>query len=207
MFSRRKLLQIGAAGIMGAGLIDKAMANPAAYPVPVNFKTSQINIDDELRADILGFPEPEIRKVSFYNTHTGESVKNVVYKEKGILIGDAFGEINKILRDFRTGDMIDMDVSLIDLLDSLSRKLEVNNKEFNIISGYRSPKTNAMLSERSGGVAKTSLHMQGKAIDIRVPGVALTHLRNVAKEMKIGGVGYYAASNFVHVDTGRVRYW
>lgn len=207
MINRRKLLTFGtAAGLMGAGFAGSARAdgapNPIRFvregvpPLPEDFLNS-INLDNTL--------EPAIRRVHLYNLHTGESA-NVVYKEAGELIPDAFAEINMVLRDYRNDQVRDMDVNLIDLLDNLSRKLEVN-RPFNVISGYRSPATNAMLRERSSGVAKHSMHIDGKAIDIRVPGVQLRHLRNVAKEIKRGGVGYYASSDFVHVDTGRVRYW
>ena len=136
---------------------------------------------------------------SLYNIHTGEATK-VVYKEAGQLIPDAMAEVNKVLRDYRNDQMTDMDVALMDMLDNLARKLEINT-EFNVISGYRSPATNAMLHERSSGVAKHSMHILGKAIDIRVPGVRLKHLRNVAKEMRVGGVGYYASSDLslIHI--------
>ncbi|MBN8648901.1 MAG: DUF882 domain-containing protein [Caulobacterales bacterium] len=196
MIDRRKLLKIGsAAGFFGVGVANNAFAanlfeDPKEIP--------------QLPIDFMNY-EPEIRRANLYNLHTGENI-DLVYKEKGVLINDAFVEVNKVLRDFRNDQTCEMDVKLLDLLDDLSSKLEVKSA-FNVISGYRSPATNSMLAEKSNGVAKGSLHMQGKAIDIRVPGVALKHLRNVAKEMRNGGVGYYASSNFVHVDTGRVRYW
>lgn len=193
MIDRRKLMKIGVGvGMFGLGLSNKAFAAEDSSEIP------------QLPIDFI-MPQPEIRRANLYNLHTGENI-DVVYKEKGVLINDAFAEVNKVLRDFRNDQICDMDVKLLDLLDELSTKLEVKSA-FNVISGYRSPATNSMLAENSNGVAKGSLHMQGKAIDIRVPGVALKHLRNIAKEMRIGGVGYYASSNFVHVDTGRVRYW
>lgn len=196
MIDRRKLLKIGSAvGFMGLGFANQAnamslMEDPSEIP--------------QLPDDFISAMRTT-RSANLYNLHTGESIK-VVYRENGLLINDAIAEVNKVLRDFRTDQACDMDVGLLDLLDDLSNKLEVNTA-FNVISGYRSPATNAMLASHSDGVAKGSLHMQGKAIDIRVPGVELRHLRNVAKEMRIGGVGYYASSNFVHIDTGRVRYW
>jgi uncharacterized protein YcbK (DUF882 family) len=119
---------------------------------------------------------------------------------------ESLREINHLLRDHRTGDTVQMDRELLDLLYSLQHKVE-SKKEFQVISGYRSPKTNAMLRSKSSGVAKKSLHMQGKAIDIRLPGTSLKNLRKAAVALKSGGVGYYPNSNFVHVDTGRVRYW
>lgn len=202
MINKRKLIQYGAAALLGASLTDKALASP----VRVEMYPGQFSKENSARALAALGPEPEIRRVSLYNLHTGETARNIVYKEKGVVINDALSELNYVLRDFRTGDVKQMDVNLMDLLDSLSRSVDAN-MPFNVISGYRSPFTNELLSERSNGVAKNSMHMQGRAIDIRVPGIALTNLRNAAKSLQIGGVGYYAASDFVHVDTGRVRYW
>ena len=122
---------------------------------------------------------------------------------------EALKEINHILRDFRANEIKPIDPGLLDLLHELGGTLETD-QPFHIISGYRSPHTNAMLRARGGehtGVASSSLHMVGKAIDIRVPGVKLDHLRGAARSLKLGGVGYYPSSNFVHVDTGRVRAW
>lgn len=192
MIDRRKLLRTGT----GAGLLAFGLA------LPIQVFGEDL---EELRLARAAMLEPALRKLSLYNLHTDESTE-VVYKERGQIIPGALSEVNHILRDFRTNEIIQIDVSLLDLLDDLKNKLEVN-VPFNVISGYRSPQTNAALAARSDGVARGSLHMQGKAIDIRVPGVALTHLRNVAKDMQKGGVGFYARSDFVHVDTGRIRYW
>jgi uncharacterized protein YcbK (DUF882 family) len=115
-------------------------------------------------------------------------------------------EINHILRDHRTGDVHDMDQGLLDLLYLLQTRVE-SRQTFQIISGYRSPKTNAMLSGKSKGVAKRSYHMQGKAIDIRLNGCDLKQLHKAALSLKAGGVGYYPSSDFIHVDVGRVRRW
>jgi uncharacterized protein YcbK (DUF882 family) len=140
-----------------------------------------------------------------HNLHTGESLQ-AIYWEEGRYVPDALAAVNKVLRDFRTGDQHQMDPGLLDLLDTLNRKVEARGP-FQIISGYRSPKTNAMLHERSDGVAAKSLHMQGMAMDIRLDGVALDHLHKAALDTARGGVGYYPTSNFVHVDVGRVRQW
>jgi uncharacterized protein YcbK (DUF882 family) len=117
--------------------------------------------------------------------------------------------LNYILRDFRVNEIKPIDPTLFDLLHELGGTLETD-QPFHIISGYRSAQTNAMLRERGGattGVASHSLHMDGQAIDIRVPGVKLERLRDAAKSLKIGGVGFYPDLDFVHVDVGRVRYW
>jgi uncharacterized protein YcbK (DUF882 family) len=152
-----------------------------------------------------GAPE---RVLSFFNTHTGERLKSA-YCCGGVYQPEALTQINYILRDFRANEIKPIDPKLLDLLHELGGTLETD-QPFHIISGYRSSQTNAMLRERGGrqtGVASHSLHMDGKAIDIRVPGVKLDYLRGAARSLKLGGVGYYPASNFVHVDTGRVRYW
>jgi uncharacterized protein YcbK (DUF882 family) len=154
-----------------------------------------------------GFKTPE-RVLSFFNTHTGERLKTA-YCTGGAYQADALRDLNYILRDFRANEIKPIDPRLFDLLNELGGTLETD-QPFHIISGYRSPHTNAMLRERGGavtGVASHSLHMVGQAIDIRVPGVKLENLRNAAKSLKIGGVGFYPDLNFVHVDVGRVRYW
>lgn len=145
------------------------------------------------------------RVLRFAHTHTGEHL-DVEYFSQGLYQPDALASLNHFLRDFRTGDVHAIDEGLLDLLHTLSGLTETS-KPFQVISGYRSPKTNAMLRQRSEGVAAGSLHMQGQAIDIRLPDVPLTGLRKAALSLKRGGVGFYPASGFVHVDTGRVRSW
>jgi len=153
-----------------------------------------------------GGPESEPRGLAFRNLHTGESV-DVVYRADGQLDHGALREIDWVLRDFRTGEARRVDQRLLDLLWRLRTALDTT-EPYEVISGYRSPKTNAMLVAASGGgVAKRSLHMEAKAIDIRLGDVALSDLRQTALGMKAGGVGYYKKSDFVHVDTGRVRQW
>jgi uncharacterized protein YcbK (DUF882 family) len=153
-------------------------------------------------ASIARNPE---RRLTLRNLHTGEEAR-ITYWAEGSYVKESLQEINHLLRDHRTGDITQMDRELLDLLYSLQQKVE-NKNEFQVISGYRSPKTNAMLRSKSNGVAKKSLHMQGRAIDIRLPGTSLKNLRKAAIALKSGGVGYYPKSNFIHVDTGRVRYW
>lgn len=150
-------------------------------------------------------PHAGERKLAFYNTHTGEKM-SATYWVEGQYVRDSLKEINHVLRDHRTGDVHPVDPDLLDLLYTLQRKVEKKDP-YAVISGYRSPASNAMLNKKSSGVAKRSLHMQGKAIDIRLPGCDLNHLRKAALAMKRGGVGYYPESDFIHVDTGRVRFW
>ena len=145
------------------------------------------------------------RVLRLYNTHTGEKLKTTFWAE-GEFIPDAMKDINKVLRDHRNNKVAQMDPELLLLLTQLNDRLE-NDRELHIISGYRSPESNAKLHANSNGVAKRSLHMDAKAIDIRLPGNDLKMLHKAAMSLKGGGVGYYASSQFVHMDTGRVRYW
>lgn len=145
------------------------------------------------------------RRLKFYNLHTGEQL-DVVYYEKGRYLPQALAEIDYILRDYRQNVVKPMSPALLDLVVAIRNKLHTN-AEVAIISGYRTPQTNAMLAARSDGVAHHSLHMDGLALDWRVPGRTLEQLHRVALSMRGGGVGYYPASDFVHTDVGRVRYW
>ncbi len=145
------------------------------------------------------------RALKFLHTHTGEKL-TVEYAQGDRYLPDALATVNQFLRDFRTGDVHPIDQGLLDLLHGLTGLTETS-RPFQVISGYRSPKTNALLRSRSEGVAGRSLHMQGQAIDIRLADVPLPKLRQAALAAGRGGVGYYPASNFVHVDTGRVRHW
>lgn len=145
------------------------------------------------------------RRLSFYHLHTDENI-DVPYRIGGSYVPESLEAINHILRDFRTSEIQPIDPRLLDLLYGLRETLQ-SAEPFRVISGYRSPKTNAHLASRSGGVAKRSLHMQGKAIDIRLPGRRLSHIHKAAVRMRRGGVGMYPKSNFVHLDVGRIRYW
>jgi len=145
------------------------------------------------------------RTLNFIHTHTSERLA-VEYFSGGQYAPDALAEVNRFLRDFRTGDVHPIDPGLLDLLHQLAGTTAAS-RPFHVISGYRSPATNAMLRTHSEGVASGSLHMQGQAIDIRLVGVPLARVHAAALALKKGGVGYYPASDFVHVDTGRVRQW
>jgi uncharacterized protein YcbK (DUF882 family) len=147
----------------------------------------------------------EPRVLHFSHLHTGEHLA-VEYFSAGAYLPDALQAVNRLLRDFRSGDVGTIDPALLDLLHGL-RERTGSQRPYQIISGYRSPATNRMLHERSGGVATKSLHMIGQAIDIRVADVPLNQLRDAALAAGRGGVGYYLGSDFVHLDTGRVRAW
>ena len=146
------------------------------------------------------------RSLSLLNTHTGERLKEVVYWEQGNYILDALENLNHVLRDHRTNEVHSIDPMTLDLMAAISRKVDAK-RPFEIISGYRSPKTNQSLRNRSNGVAKNSYHMQGKAVDLRLPGVPLKAVRKAALDLRMGGVGYYPKSDFVHIDSGSVRSW
>jgi uncharacterized protein YcbK (DUF882 family) len=145
------------------------------------------------------------RALRFEHLHTGERLA-VEYFSGGSYLPDGLAAVNHLLRDFRTGDEHTIDPGLLDLLHRLTAETGTP-KPYEVISGYRSPATNARLRSHSEGVASHSLHMKGQAIDIRVADLRLPALRDAARALRGGGVGYYPASNFVHVDTGRVRTW
>jgi uncharacterized protein YcbK (DUF882 family) len=145
------------------------------------------------------------RSLKFHNLHTGEQIETVYWAEGGYL-PEGLSEIDHVLRDFRTGDVVEIDRALLDIVFALHRKMD-SERPFEIISGYRSPKTNAQLRQNSTGVAKRSYHMKAMAIDLRLPGHDLRRLHRAAKSLQGGGVGLYTKSGFIHMDTGPVRYW
>ncbi len=148
---------------------------------------------------------PYEKSLSFYNLHTGERLRTVYWSE-GLYVREALTDINQILRDFRTGDVKPIDTGLLDLLHSL-HDLVGSRDILHVVSGYRSSETNALLRKNDDGVAGKSLHMEGKAVDFRLPGCSLKTLHKAAVGLQGGGVGYYPDLGFVHVDIGRVRYW
>ncbi len=147
----------------------------------------------------------EAHPLDFYHIHTGEKLK-IVYREHGEVIPGALDEINYFLRDFRTEQIHTIDVALLDELVKIYREFDCRGN-FEVISGYRSPRTNEALRHTTSGVAQHSLHLSGRAIDVRLTSAATTHLRDAAIALHTGGVGYYQRSNFVHIDTGAVRTW
>lgn len=154
---------------------------------------------------VLAFPEEDVRRLAFSNLHTGEAL-NVAYWERGAYVSDALTAVNQVLRDHRTGEVHVIAPQLLDLLTSLSGTLEAP-PFYEVISGYRSAATNAMLHEMSHQVASGSLHMRGLAIDIRMSGRDIRQIRDAALYLYQGGVGYYPESEFVHVDIGPPRSW
>lgn len=145
------------------------------------------------------------RSLSFYHTHTKKTL-DVTYSVGGEYVESALAEVNDFLGDFRTGDATMIDPALLDLIYDVRASLG-SNDTFEVISAYRSPETNEMLRNLGRGVAKKSQHLVGKAIDVRLRNIASIDLRDAAIKIKRGGVGYYKKSDFVHIDTGRVRRW
>lgn len=149
-------------------------------------------------------PESD-RMLAFHNLHTSENLK-CRYWSDGTYDPVALEDIAFVLRDHRVNEVNPIDTELLDLLTLVRRTLGTR-QPYHVISGYRSPQTNARLRANGGGVAKKSLHMQGRAIDVRIPDVPLATLRKTGLDLKAGGVGYYPGSGFVHLDTGRPRFW
>jgi uncharacterized protein YcbK (DUF882 family) len=157
--------------------------------------------------------EPKLQPVSdspyqlhLFHTHTGERL-NIVYRNGDAYDQGSLARLNRYLRDHRTGDVHQYDPRVFDLLHDLTTSLGNPNLEIYVVCGYRTSWSNEFLRTHGHGVARHSLHMQAMAIDIRVPGIPVARLRDAALALHRGGVGYYASSNFVHVDVGRVRRW
>ncbi|QUM76616.1 DUF882 domain-containing protein [Moritella sp. 24] len=146
-----------------------------------------------------------VKELGFYNIHTQERDQGRFWID-GLYQEDTLDSFSQLLRDHRQNLSAPMDRRLYELLYQLNKTLNIS-EEFHVISGYRSPKTNQMLASKSNAVATKSYHMRGMAIDIAIPDVKLSHLREAAISLKLGGVGYYPKSGFIHVDTGPVRIW
>jgi uncharacterized protein YcbK (DUF882 family) len=149
---------------------------------------------------------PDVHRLRLYHTHTNEHI-DIVYRKCDHYLPGAVRQLNYFLRDHRTGTVHRYDPHVFDLLSDLTASVGEPGAEIDIICGYRTPKSNAFLRHRSHAVAEHSLHMQAKAIDIRLPGVDTAELRDAALALHRGGVGYYQREDFVHVDVGRVRHW
>ena len=156
-------------------------------------------------AELLAPASPSLQ-LSMQSIHTGEKgTFDIVVN--GEWVEEELQEAYKILRDWRSGDVAEMDRNTLMQMVNIAKLLGKEGEAFKIISGYRSPKTNAKLAAKSGGVAKKSFHMKGQAIDIAMDGVSIDDLNKAALSLKAGGVGKYTNSGFVHIDSGRVRRW
>lgn len=178
MLNRRQMLGFGAAGVL-------------ASIVPLGSSEAQAS--------------QNTWRVAFRQAHTGETF-NGVYRVGDRYLPEAFERLNYILRDFRTGEVFPMDPRVVDIM-ALVQKRANQREPIEILSGYRSPKTNAGLRKRTSGVAKNSFHMYGQALDMHIKGYRTSKLRDIARSIRAGGVGYYPKSGFIHVDTGAVRSW
>ena len=148
---------------------------------------------------------PRPRRLGLHNLHTGETL-DVTYWENGDYVPDALTAIDHLLRDHRSNEAHPIDTRLLDTLSRLGQRLDFNRR-YEVISGYRSPATNEMLRRQGREVALRSMHMEGKAIDMRAPGLDLRRVRTKARDLEAGGVGYYTRSGFIHLDVGPVRTW
>ena len=196
-WSRRRLLAAGGAlaGVSAAGLLAG---------------TARSRETAANRAAVRGQEDREHRgaapkRIALLNLHTDERL-DIEYSRDGVHVPAALSAIEVLLRDFRTGDRHPIDPGLMDYLVRVADSAGID-PVFSVISGYRSPETNARLHERSTGVARHSLHIEGRAIDVRMSGINCADLAAHALELKCGGVGYYRASDFVHLDTGAFRTW
>jgi uncharacterized protein YcbK (DUF882 family) len=183
-------------------LCVSALAAAAASLLPKPLKASLETLARE------SAEEKDIRALAFHNTHTNERIESV-YSVAGQYQESGLTAIDWILRDHRTGDVARIDPTLLDLLYLLKEQAAGAGSPavYEVISGYRSPRSNQMLRLRSGAVARHSLHLKGMAADVRLAGVPLRALHAAALGLERGGVGYYPGDDFLHVDTGRVRAW
>ena len=191
-WNRRRVLQAGAAfaGVSAATVLTRAA---------IRSDTGAAH-----RA-VPGKVAPGDRRIALLNLHTDERLE-IEYARDGAYVPEALSKIEVLLRDFRNGERHVIDPSLMDYLVQVARTMGTDPC-FSVISGYRSPHTNAVLHEKSAGVAQHSLHMEGRAIDVRLTGIDCANFAGHAEVLKRGGVGYYRASNFVHLDTGAFRTW
>lgn len=179
--TRRDVLQV-AAGLATVGFLSCGLVKPA-----------------------LAVPNTGAHRLYFRNSHTGESF-NGVYRVGNKYLPEAFDQISHLLRDTRNGEAFPIDPRTIDIIYVVQRMLGTT-EPYQVLSGYRSPRTNAMLARVSYGVARHSLHMTGQAIDVRLTDKTSGNIRDCARELHAGGVGYYPKSNFVHIDSGSFRTW
>lgn len=188
-------------GLHGAGMSRRDFCHRTGVGVTVA-ALAPLWATDLLASDPA---EPSFRALSFQHLHTGEAL-SVEYVQAGEYVPEALGAIDHVLRDHYNGAVHPIDPQLLDILHAVTRETGTRSP-FRVISGYRSPATNEMLRRNGRGAARNSMHLQGKAIDIRLDDVDTATLRDVGLALGRGGVGYYRKSDFVHLDTGRVRRW
>lgn len=204
--SRRRFLTWGALATAMSLAPHSAVASRSIFRPPKKFPGKPI-VPPTTQSQSFFQPgaTPPEKGVALYNSHTGESL-NAIYWVQGQYLPETLAAVDRVLRDHRTDEIKPIDPQLLDLLHAINKELECYHP-FYIISAYRSPTTNAYLRFMSRRVAEHSLHMDGKAVDLRLPGRASYTLKRVAVDLHLGGVGYYPRADFVHVNVGPVRYW
>lgn len=203
-FSRRGLLRVGLVAA-AAGLVLPSAVNAASSSPPVPARKPALPKTAAVGKGSAKVARSNVRSLHLVNLHTGEELKTAYFNGTGY-DQTALQKINFMLRDHRNNAVTEIDPQLLDLLHDLRGRLDTA-EAFQVVSGYRSPQTNAMLVKQQRGVAKHSLHMSGQAIDIRLESRSINAIRDAAFSLKKGGVGFYGRSNFVHVDVGPVRSW
>jgi len=198
---RRRFLQIASATV-ALGATATSFGGASAFTVATKVSTESVMAGPITATPIIS------KSLSLHNLHTGERISNTAYNVDGKLSQEGYSKLNHITRDWRRNEVKELNPKLYDFLHMIQEELG-EHVTFDVISGYRSPHTNATLrgKRKNSGVAKKSKHMVGDAIDIRVPGVKLSKLRDIAWKLQRGGVGYYPSSNFIHIDVGNVRKW
>jgi len=189
-------------GLAGLGGLSATRARADDHGAPTG--EAPMSLGERIAAETAAGPCANAT-LSLYHIHTAESLK-VTYRDQGRIVPDALAELDHLLRDFRTNEAIPIDVDLLDTLTLVYDRFGCRGR-YEIISGYRSPRTNSALRHVTTGVAENSHHMYGRAVDVRLVGTETDVLRDAAIDLARGGVGYYPDSNFVHLDTGRVRRW
>ncbi|MDE2304492.1 MAG: DUF882 domain-containing protein [Gammaproteobacteria bacterium] len=195
---RRDFLRLGGAAVAAA-------AGLGAVPRPARAAMLQSAMPVPPSAEPSSDPGAEPKRIAFANLHTGEELDVTFFRDR-TYVPTAMNSIENLLRDFRNDERHPIDPRLMDYLHAVALRFGADPR-FEVISGYRSPQTNAMLRATTRGVALHSFHMKGRAIDIRLPQVDCARLAEAALALRRGGVGYYRASNFVHLDTGAFRTW
>jgi len=198
----RSAVAIGAGvSLSGISQLQAGVSGAASGRVPL----LEAKPASPLRGELAKMERNSMRRLHLMNEHTGDDL-DLVYYLNGIFINDNLSKLNFLMRDRRANIATQMDTTLYDILYSVKTVLGTD-EPVHVLSGYRTPETNARLRKRSKRVAKFSLHMEGRAADIYIPGFSVRQVHEAAMSLKAGGVGLYAKSNFVHIDTGNVRYW
>lgn len=194
MMDRRRFLRLGGLSVLGGVLL---CGHSAAVAAVTGTDTGRVRVPSATAS--------AQRYLGLHNIHTGENL-SCVYWRQGDYDPTAITQVDRLLRDHRTGEIRSIDPALLDQLDAIAQRLQVA-PEFHVISGFRSDRTNEALRSRSGNVARRSYHLLGQAVDIRMPNVPIGRLHQTALALRRGGVGLYRQRDFIHIDTGPVRTW